>query len=365
MAFVSTFAAVRGDTNNTNPVLSSSLCSTSFITTLRRARHHHGVATPLRLSRRLAGPPAPRHVFPSMTDTLDDVKGDSNSTPQATPSSSSSASVQTPGPTTPDQITLEYGEEPVREVILDENIVGFCSIDPNTGRRLELSLREKEALFIDSVQSFFRGDEKVLGDDEFDTLKEELTWQGSDVVTLSRDEFKFLDAARAYEQGKPIMDDIEFDKLKKKLFEQGSIVAIQRGPRCSVQRQVTFSDIIPDKKRTLALYLPAGVFIGLTWLSFAFEFTPLHRIDPVLSLIIGSPIIFLFAKFSTRLVVPNAEIMVGDCPSCGHRTHVLFGDVLNQKGFETEANVKCSKCKAELKVERESCRMILMKEGGS
>lgn len=362
MAFVSTFAAVRGD-DSTNPVLSSSLCSTSFVTTLRRARHGL-VATPLRLSRRLASTTtpsvAPRHVFPTMTDTLDDVKGDSsNSTP------SSSTPMETPGPTTPDQITLEYSDEPVREVILDENIVGFCSIDPNTGRRLELSLREKEALFIDSVQSFFRGEEKVLSDDEFDTLKEELTWQGSDVATLSRDEFKFLDAARAYEQGKPIMDDVAFDKLKKKLFEQGSIVAIQRGPRCSIQRQVTFSDIIPDKKRTFALFLPAGVLIGLTWLSFAFEFTPLHKVDPVLSLIIGSPLIFLLARFATRLVVPNAEIMVGDCPSCGHRTHVLFGDVLNQKGFESEASVKCSKCKAELKVERESCRMILMKEGGS
>lgn len=248
------------------------------------------------------------------------------------------------------------------EVILDENIVGFCSIDPSTGKRLELSVRDKENLFLDAVQSFYRG-ENLLSNDEFDSLKEELTWQGSDVVTLSRDEFRFLDAAKAYERGKPIMSDDEFDSLKRKLFEQGSVVAIQRGPRCSIERKVTFSDIIPDKKRTFALFVPAGILMSLFWLSFAFELTPLHRVDPVISLLLGSPVIWLAARSLTYLVVPNAQIMVGDCPDCGRRTHVLFGNVLNQKGFSSEASVKCEKCKAQLKVERETSRMILMKQG--
>lgn len=274
--------------------------------------------------------------------------GSDGASTKAPPSSGSNGSVAT--------------EENGPEVILDENIVGFCSIDPNTGKRLDLSIREKEMLFLDAMQSFYRG-KSLLSNEEFDSLKEELTWQGSDVVSLNRDEYRFLDAAKAYEQGKAIMEDSEFDQLKQKLFEQGSIVAIQRGPRCNIERQITFSDVIPDKKRTFALFIPAGLVVALSWLSLSFEFTPLHSVDPVLSLLIGSPAIFIVARLLTGLVVPEAEIMVGDCPSCGRRTHVLFGDVLNQKGFKSEANVKCEKCKAELKVEKETGRMILMKEG--
>lgn len=254
-------------------------------------------------------------------------------------------------------------ESPQKTVIVDENIAQFCSIDPRTGQRMELTLSEKEDLFLDAVQSYFRG-EQALGDTEFDALKEELMWQGSEVTSLSRDEIRFLDAAQAYERGEEgLMGDEEFDRLKVKLQKQGSIVSIQRGPRCSIERKVTFSDCIPDKKRTLALYLPAGILAGLFWLSFAFEVTPLHTVDPVLSLVLGSPIIYFFAKVLTGLVVPDPQILVGDCPHCGKRIHVLFGNVLNVEGFSEEADVKCDKCKAELKINKETNRMILIKEG--
>ncbi|CAN8061779.1 unnamed protein product [Agarophyton chilense] len=248
------------------------------------------------------------------------------------------------------------------EIVLDENIAGFCSISPRTGRRLELSLREKEALFLDAVQAYFRG-EPIVNNAEFDALKEELTWQGSAVISLDRDEFRFLEAAKDYERGKPSMADDEFDALKVKLIRQGSVVSIQRGPRCSVRRQITFSDVIIDKRRTFVLYVPAGILIALLWLSFSFEFTPLHNVDPVISLILGSPVVVLVAKLLTGLVVPEAQIMVGDCPSCGRRTHVLFGNVFNIAGFSDTADVKCDKCKAALKVERSTNRMILLSEG--
>lgn len=254
------------------------------------------------------------------------------------------------------------GEEVRAEVVLDENIEGFCSINPRTGKRAELSLREKESLFLDAMQAYFRS-ESTLSNDEFDMLKEELTWQGSPVVTLSRDEFRFLDAAKAYEQGKTTMPDDDFDELKKRLQRAGSIVAIQRGPRCSIRRQITFSDVIPDKNRTLALYLPAAAVLALAWLSASYEFTPLHSVDPVISLILGSPLVYLGARLLTGFVVKEPYIVFGDCPSCGRRTHVLFGDVLTLEGFSEVADVKCDKCKAELKVEKDTNRMILISEG--
>lgn len=256
----------------------------------------------------------------------------------------------------------EEDAEPAMSIVVDENIADFCSIDPKTGKRVELTVREKEALFLDAAQAYFRG-ETVLNDAEFDALKEELTWQGSEVVTLDRDEMKFLDAARAYEKGEQLISDEEFDKLKTRLQNKGSSVAIRRGPRCSIERKITFSDVIPDKRRTFVLYIPAGIIIALSWLSFSFELTPLHNVDPVISLILGSPIIYILAKLATGLVVPNPTILVGDCPSCGKRTHTLFGDVLNIQGPKDFALIKCDKCKAELRVERDTNRMILLREG--
>lgn len=258
--------------------------------------------------------------------------------------------------------TKETEEEPKPEIILDENIGGFCSINPRTGKREELPLREKEQLFLDAMQAYFRG-ETTLSNDEFDSLKEELMWQGSDVATLSRDEFKFLDAAKAFEQGKTLMDDEEFDALKKKLQEQGSVVAIQRGPRCSISRQITFSDTVRDSRRVFSLYIPAGFVMSLLWLSGTFEFTPLRNVDPVASLLLGSPVIYTLARLLTGIVVPNPEIMVGDCPSCGRRTHVFFGKVLNMDGYKEVADIKCEKCKAKLRVEKETGKMILVEEG--
>lgn len=256
----------------------------------------------------------------------------------------------------------EQQEAPAAEIVVDDNIGGFCSINPKTGRREELGLREKEQLFLDTVQSYYDDGKSPLSNDEFDELKEELVWQGSEVVTLSRDEFAFLDAAKAFEKGKPSMSDEEFDKLKVRLKRQGSIVALQRGPRCSIRRQITFSDVIPDTKRMVVLYTPAFILIGLAWLSAAYEFTPLRHVDPVLSLILGSPIMYFGSRIVTGIILQDPQIYVGDCPNCNKRLNVYFGGVLNIEGFTKEADIKCEKCKAGLKVEKETGRMILVSE---
>lgn len=52
---------------------------------------------------------------------------------------------------------------------------------------------------------------------DFDQLKEDLLWEGSQVAALNRDETKFLAAMSAYLTGAPIMSDAEFDKLKASL----------------------------------------------------------------------------------------------------------------------------------------------------
>lgn len=258
---------------------------------------------------------------------------------------------------------MAASEAETSTIVIDENIADFCSVDSRTGKRVEMSVPEKEALFLSAMNAYFQKEPALLSDSEFDALKEELTWQGSDVVSLSRDEFRFLDAAKSFDKGKSIMSDEEFDELKMSLRRQGSVVAVARGPRCSIERQITFSEVIPDTKRIFVLYLPAAIVGALLWLSGSYELTPLRNVDPVLSLLLGTPLIYLFSRTLTQLVVPSPLILVGDCPSCGRQTRTFFGKVLSVDGFQEEATVKCDKCSAKLKVEKDSLRMVLLEEG--
>ena len=103
----------------------------------------------------------------------------------------------------------------------------------NDGKRVSLSKGEKERVFIDAIQSYYFDGRQVLSDADFDLLKEDLAWEGSEYAVLSRNETRFLGAMGAYSRGEePIMSDDEFDALKASLKAQGSIVACSTEPRC-------------------------------------------------------------------------------------------------------------------------------------
>ena len=44
-----------------------------------------------------------------------------------------------------------------------------------------LTTGEKERIFMDSIQSFYYNQRQLLTDDDFDKLKEDLSWEGSQV----------------------------------------------------------------------------------------------------------------------------------------------------------------------------------------
>ena len=82
----------------------------------------------------------------------------------------------------------------------------YCSIGPD-GKRVRLSLGEKEQLFLEAMSSYYIEGRATLSDAEFENLKEDLVWQGSKVAVLSSDEQRFLEAQLAFNRGKPIMTD--------------------------------------------------------------------------------------------------------------------------------------------------------------
>ena len=44
-----------------------------------------------------------------------------------------------------------------------------------------LTTGEKERIFMDAIQSFYYNQRQMLDDDDFDKLKEDLSWEGSQV----------------------------------------------------------------------------------------------------------------------------------------------------------------------------------------
>ena len=68
------------------------------------------------------------------------------------------------------------------ECIPDEE---YCVVDPESGELIRLTVAEKERIFLDALQSYYATGRQMLKDDEFDLLKEDLQWNGSDMVVMN------------------------------------------------------------------------------------------------------------------------------------------------------------------------------------
>ena len=82
-----------------------------------------------------------------------------------------------------------FFESKVEDICLEE----FCLLDED-GKPILLTRDEKERVFLDAIQSYYYSGKSGLPDDEFDRLKEDLSWEGSALVQLSRDEAMFMNA---------------------------------------------------------------------------------------------------------------------------------------------------------------------------
>lgn len=198
----------------------------------------------------------------------------------------------------------------------------------------------------------------MLGDEEFDMLKEDLQWNGSELVVLNRNEAKYLSAMEAYLKGSPIISDKEFDALKLELKESGSKFAVDTEPKCYIDTGVCKVTLQEDKFRSNLLYLPAGAVLGIAWLGLGFEFIePLIRLNPLILAAIGAPFVYNGAKIITEeFIFENKFIAYGPCPACEFENRVYFGNILGVEGFTDQADVKCPNCKEIISVQRNTLR---------
>ena len=198
----------------------------------------------------------------------------------------------------------------------------------------------------------------MLSDEEFDLLKEDLSWSGSPMVIMNRKEALYLGAMQDYLKGKPTIPDKEFDQLKRELMEEGSRFAVQTEPKCYIDTGICKVTFLEDKFRNNLLYLPAASLLFITWLGLGYELVgSLIKLNPIFLSIVGLPFIYNGAKYITEeLVFTNKLVVYGACPNCSYENRVYFGDILGVDGFTDLAQCKCPNCKEPFTVQRNTLR---------
>lgn len=244
-------------------------------------------------------------------------------------------------------------ERDLDELCADE----FCLLDEETKTPILLTKQEKERIFMDAVQSFYCG-KSTLTDKQFDSLKEDLSWEGSNVVTLNRNETQFILAVQAWNKEEPIMSDQEFDQLKLSLKDAGSPIAVATEPKCYVDTGICKVTWTEDKFRTTSLYLPAGLIGTILYLGIGYELPVLGNINPIPLLLLGAlPLLSISRSVTENVFFSNPFVAKGPCPNCNTENRVLFGDVLGVEGDKKQSTIKCTNCKSPLTIKRSTLRV--------
>lgn len=246
-------------------------------------------------------------------------------------------------------------KEPEQQTF-DENINPFCSLDDEGNAvKKKKSLGEMEQEYLDALRSFYLSDNPSMSDEEFDVLKDELLWEGSTVVTMTKEEQMFLEATKAYSQGKPILSDEQFNDLKLELKKQGSPIATG-GPRCSIRSRRVFTDLTVDYLKLTLLNLPGvGLSLGALFILDALtgfkisEFVELPEPFGFVAVwLVVLPILYIVSDSLTKVVLKDALVLKGQCTACGEPIVLFFGKVLGVDGNDAVSDVQCASCKCKM-----------------
>jgi len=234
----------------------------------------------------------------------------------------------------------------------------FCLLDAESGAQILLTREEKERIFLDCIQGYYFSGKGSLPDDQFDRLREDLSWEGSALVTLNRNETMFMNAMMAYNKGTPILSDKEFDELKASLRESKSKIAVAVEPKCFVDTGVCKVTWVEDQVRTNSLKIPALLLLTTAYLGIIYEIPGIRDFNPLFTLAIGSlPISTAAKEITEKFFFKDPFVASGPCPSCGVENRIFFGDVLGVVGDKSESSLKCVNCKAGLTIKRNSLRV--------
>ena len=120
------------------------------------------------------------------------------------------------------QVVIRSDPSNTKDAINEECFVN--AIAKNTYWQKAGSLVVKELMFLDSLYSYYQTGEALLENDDYETLKDNLTWEGSSVATMKANEALFVTAVASSLRGAPIMDDDQYKALKTSLKKEKSWV---------------------------------------------------------------------------------------------------------------------------------------------
>jgi hypothetical protein len=72
----------------------------------------------------------------------------------------------------------------------------------------------RELIYLDCLHSYHFEKRRVLEDEDYNKLKDDLTWAGSAAITMSSKEAHFVTAVAAYRRNQSILNDEEYSQLK-------------------------------------------------------------------------------------------------------------------------------------------------------
>jgi hypothetical protein len=140
---------------------------------------------------------------------------------------------------------------------------------------------------------------------------------------------------------RPILSDEEYNALRSKLKAVNSPALVHDAPSCKISddgKQICKSDLTADDGKNALLYTPALVLTALLVNEYCFW---ANHWDPLLSLIVGSPVIAGVTYILTNFIYfQKPFITKTQCPKCTTPQNIYFGDVLFCEGGKPSDVVK-------------------------
>jgi hypothetical protein len=235
---------------------------------------------------------------------------------------------------------------------------------------------EKEQLYLDCCASWNIDKKPLMEDTQFEALKEDLTFDGSMVMMMSRQEIQFMVAKNRYNKGNPFMKDDDYEALRKQLIKQGSDAVKHEASSCKILddgKKECKADLFPEDGKNSVLYAPAFFQMGLLFIEWAYW---VHGWDPILGLILTSPGVAVTTWLLTNKVYfQDPYIVRCVCPECTAPNTIFFGDILwvstlgpdpkrpispGKYEEQTVVTVKCSNkaCTSQLRADKETMKVF-------
>jgi hypothetical protein len=86
----------------------------------------------------------------------------------------------------------------------------------------------QELIYLDVLYNYYYNKKQLLNDEDYEELKNQLQWSGSDVSSMTGKEALFVTAVAAHRRGEALLDDKEYESLKQQLVNENSWV-VKRG----------------------------------------------------------------------------------------------------------------------------------------